>query len=70
MIDERTGKNIKDFPILEEPKLYVYIMLNDVGKVKISKTKNIEQRFVFVSENSNAFSSNELERVNFFKYYE
>lgn len=45
MIDVRTGKDIKDYPILEEPKLYVYIMLNDAGKVKIGKTKNIQQRY-------------------------
>ena len=31
MIDIRTGKDLKDYPILEEPKLYVYIMLNDAG---------------------------------------
>ena len=41
-----------------------------LGRTLYYNTKNIEQRFVFVSENSNAFSSNELERVNFFKYYE
>ena len=45
MIDVRTGKNIKEYPILEDPKLYVYIMLNDAGKVKIGKTKNIQQRY-------------------------
>ena len=45
MIDIRTGKNIKDYPILEDPKLYVYIMLNDAGKIKIGKTKNIQQRY-------------------------
>lgn len=46
MIDIRTGKNIKDYPILDEPKLYIYIMLNDVGKIKIGKTKNIQQRYM------------------------
>lgn len=45
MIDTRTGKDINDFPILEEPKLYIYVMLNDSGKVKIGKTKNIQQRY-------------------------
>lgn len=45
MIDIRTGKDLKEFPILEEPKTYIYIMLNDVGKVKIGKTKNIQQRY-------------------------
>lgn len=45
MIDERTGKDLKDYSILDEPKLYIYIMLNDVGKIKIGKTKNIQQRY-------------------------
>ena len=45
MIDERTRKDLKEFPILEEPKLYVYVMLNSDGKVKIGKTKNIQQRY-------------------------
>lgn len=46
MIDIRTGTNIKDYPILEEPKLYIYIMLNNVGKIKIGKTRNIYQRYM------------------------
>jgi len=49
MIDARTGKDIKDYPILDEPKLYVYVMLNNVGKVKIGKTKNIQQRYQSLS---------------------
>lgn len=46
MVDIRTGKDLKEFSILEEPKTYIYIMLNDVGKVKIGKTKNIYQRYL------------------------
>lgn len=45
MIDIRTKKDIKEYPVLEEPKLYIYVMLNDTGKVKIGKTKNIQQRY-------------------------
>ena len=45
MIDIRTGKDIKEYPVLEEPKLYIYIMLNSSGRVKIGKTKNIKQRY-------------------------
>lgn len=45
MIDERTGKDLKELYILEEPKLYIYAMLNSEGKVKIGKTKNIQQRY-------------------------
>lgn len=46
MIDQRTGKDLKDYPILEEPKLYIYIMRNNVGKVKIGITKNVHQRYM------------------------
>lgn len=45
MTDIRTGKDLKEFPILEESKQYIYIMLNDAGKIKIGKTKNIQQRY-------------------------
>lgn len=45
MIDKRTGKDIKDYPILEEPKLYLYIMHNNAGKIKIGVTKNVQQRY-------------------------
>jgi hypothetical protein len=45
MIDKRTGKDLKDIPILEEPMLRIYIMLNQEGKIKIGKTKNIYQRY-------------------------
>lgn len=45
MIDERTGKDLKELSILEEPKLRIYIFLNDGGRVKIGKTKNIQQRY-------------------------
>jgi len=45
MIDKRTGKDLKDYPILEEPRLYIYIMRNIAGKVKIGKTKNVQQRY-------------------------
>lgn len=45
MTDERTGKDLKELSILEEPMLRIYIMLNSEGKVKIGKTKNIQQRY-------------------------
>ena len=46
MIDKRTGKDLKDIPILEEPQLRLYAMLDKEGKVKIGKTKNIYQRYL------------------------
>lgn len=45
MIDKRTGKDLKDIPILQEPQLRIYIFLNSEGRVKIGKTKNIYQRY-------------------------
>ena len=46
MIDIRTGKDLKDYPVLEEPMLRIYIFLNDSGKVKIGKSKNVQQRYM------------------------
>ena len=54
MIDIRTGKDLKDYPVLEDQKLYVYIMLNDAGKVKIGKTKNIQQRYMSLCGSNSA----------------
>ena len=45
MIDVRTSKDIKGYPILEEPKVYIYVMLNNVGKVKIGRTRNMQKRY-------------------------
>ena len=45
MIDKRTGKDLKDYPILEDPKLYIYILHNQAGKIKIGQTTNIQQRY-------------------------
>ena len=33
MIDIRTGKDLKDIPILEEPALRIYIFHNTAGKI-------------------------------------
>ena len=45
MIDTRTGKDLKEYPILEDGSIYIYIMLNDAGRIKIGKTTNIQQRY-------------------------
>ena len=45
MIDIRTGKGIKDFHILEDNQFYIYVLLNSDNKVKIGRTKNIQQRY-------------------------
>lgn len=54
MIDIRTEKDLKDYSILEEPKLYIYIMLNEAGKIKIGKTKNIQQRYMSLCGSNSA----------------
>jgi hypothetical protein len=46
MIDIRTKKDLKDIPILEEPQLRIYVFLNEEGKVKIGKTKDIYKRYL------------------------
>lgn len=54
MTDKRTGKDLKEYPILEEPKLYIYILHNQSGKIKIGKTKNIQQRYQSLSGSNSA----------------
>lgn len=54
MTDKRTGRNLKDYPILEEPKLYIYILHNQGGKIKIGKTRNIQQRYQSLSGSNSA----------------
>lgn len=46
MTDIRTGKNLKELPVLEEDKQYIYVMLNELGKIKIGKTKDINKRYL------------------------
>lgn len=46
MIDIRTGKDLKEFSILEEPMVRIYIFLNSVGKIKIGRTKDIYKRYL------------------------
>ena len=46
MIDMRTYKDLNDLEVLPKGKLYIYIMLNDAGKVKIGKTHNIYKRYL------------------------
>lgn len=45
MIDERTGKDLKDLEVLGEHQIYIYAMLNSCGKIKIGITKNIQRRY-------------------------
>lgn len=49
MIDERTNLDLKEIPELEEPQVYIYVMKNSVGKIKIGKTKNIYKRYLSLS---------------------
>ena len=54
MVDIRTGKDLKEYPILEEPMVYIYIFLNNAGKVKIGKTKDIQQRYMSLCGSNSA----------------
>lgn len=45
MLDTRTGKDLREYPILDDGSIYVYIMVNDAGRIKIGKTTNIQQRY-------------------------
>ena len=45
MIDARTNKEINEISELQKSQLYIYIMLNNVGKIKIGKTRNISKRY-------------------------
>lgn len=44
MIDQRTKQELKNIEVLKDPLLYIYILLNSAGKVKVGKTTNIAQR--------------------------
>ena len=50
MIDIRSGRNLKDYPVLDDAgKTYIYVMLNSEGKIKIGRTCNIQQRYQSLS---------------------
>lgn len=57
MIDERTKKDLKLFPVLPEGRAYIYILLNDAGKIKIGKTRNIFQRYMSLCGSNGAGNS-------------
>lgn len=47
-----TSKNIaslRNLPILDEYQLYLYVMLNNAGNIKIGQTRNIVQRLQSLS---------------------
>lgn len=46
MIDKRTGKDLKELSILEEPMVRIYIFLNNAGKIKIGRTKDVYKRYL------------------------
>lgn len=54
MIDERTKLELRDIPILDEPQLYIYVLLNSAGKVKVGITTNIFQRVQSLSGSNGA----------------
>ena len=83
MIDRRTKKDLKDIPVLDGSQIYIYLMLNNVGKVKIGVTTNIQRRYqslcgsngqgnkilqVFCSEPTYVLSLESTVHVKFSKY--
>ena len=42
-------KSLKELSVLEDGQIYVYVMLNSAGNVKIGKTTNIQQRLISLS---------------------
>lgn len=44
MIDIRTKRDLSNIPVLDNSQVYIYVIQNSTGKVKIGKTKNIKQR--------------------------
>ena len=59
--DEETRKNLKDFPVLDEPQTRIYIMLNSTGKIKIGKSKDIYKRYLSLSGSNS--QGNEIIKV-------
>ena len=45
MRDYRTNKLLQEIPELQDHQYYIYVMENDIGKIKIGRTKNIYQRY-------------------------
>lgn len=41
---EENFKLLKDIPKLEDGQIYIYVMRNSAGNIKIGKTTNIQQR--------------------------
>ena len=46
MVKTKIKEELKNIPILEEPMVYIYIMLNEMGKIKIGKTKDMYKRYL------------------------
>lgn len=40
---------LKEVPVLEDGQIYIYVILNSTGNVKIGKTTNIQQRLTSLS---------------------
>ncbi len=49
MKDLRTNKDLSTFEILDDGQVYIYILQNSVGKVKVGITTNIIQRLQSLS---------------------
>lgn len=82
MKDERL-QELKTIPVLDNGQVYIYIMLNEAGKLKVGQTTNIYQRYlalcgsnsqgidivrIFCSEPTYLFSLEQVMHNKFNKY--
>ena len=49
MLDYRTGLDLGEIPKAESPQVYIYIMENSAGLLKIGQTTNIKKRYLSLS---------------------
>ena len=47
-------RELKDIPVLDDGQVYIYVLLNSAGNIKIGKTTNLEQRIQSLSGSNGA----------------
>lgn len=62
MRDERTGKELSEFPVLEDGQIRLYVLENNFGHIKIGITTNVKQRIDSYGR-SNGQGVTEIKRV-------
>lgn len=49
---------LKSIPVLEDGQIYIYVILNSIGNIKIGKTTNILQRMQSLSGSNGGGTKN------------